>query len=68
MRINLNIPDELLSKIDNEAKSMYVSRTAWIVTLISNYMQGKDSLTALNNFAKLIEAKEIKSNAENVEK
>lgn len=47
MRVNINIPDELLSKIDDKAKSLYVNRTAWIVTALAQKLQSDEALENL---------------------
>lgn len=42
MRVNINIDDELLSKIDDYAKDKYINRTSAICVLLSNALQGND--------------------------
>lgn len=39
MRVNMNIPDELVSQIDAKAKSLFVNRTAWIIMTLSQKLQ-----------------------------
>jgi metal-responsive CopG/Arc/MetJ family transcriptional regulator len=39
MRVNMNIPDELLSQIDAKAKALYVNRTAWIVMALAQKLR-----------------------------
>lgn len=39
MRVNLNIPDELVAQIDARAKSLFVNRTAWIVMTLSQKLR-----------------------------
>lgn len=42
MRVNLNIDDELLKKIDDYASEKYVNRTAAISVLLSTALQAND--------------------------
>lgn len=42
MRINLNIDDELLTKIDEYAAEKYINRTAAICVLISDALQNNE--------------------------
>lgn len=42
MRINLNIDDELLAKIDEYAAEKYINRTAAICVLISDALQNNE--------------------------
>ena len=37
-RINLNIPKELLERLDNEAKKRYLNRTSLIIIILSEYL------------------------------
>lgn len=47
MRININIPDELLAQIDSKAKSLFVNRTAWIIMALSEKLKQDDALISL---------------------
>ena len=42
MKINFNIDDELLKKIDNFASEKYINRTAAMCVLISSALQSND--------------------------
>lgn len=58
MRININLDDKLLSRIDEYAKDKYVNRTSAICVLLSNALDGNDinkSLAALKDFKDLID-------------
>lgn len=39
MRVNMVIPDDLLEKIDAKAKSLYVSRTAFVITTLAQKLK-----------------------------
>lgn len=39
MRININISEELLAQIDEKAKALYISRSAYIATALSQKLQ-----------------------------
>lgn len=47
MRVNLNIPDELVAQIDAKAKSLFVNRTAWIIMALSEKLKQDDALISL---------------------
>lgn len=46
-RVNLNLPSELVERVDKIAESMYMDRTAAIVFMIVQYMQQQESLKTL---------------------
>lgn len=56
MRVNLNIPDDLLSQIDLKAKSLYVSRTAWIVMTLSQKLQQDELILNLPDMLRTMES------------
>lgn len=39
MRININLSEELLKQIDERAKALYISRSAYIATALSQKLQ-----------------------------
>lgn len=39
MRININLSEELVKQIDEKAKEMYISRSAYIATALAQKMQ-----------------------------
>ena len=39
MRVNMVIPDDLLEKIDAKAKSLYISRTAFVITTLAQKLK-----------------------------
>lgn len=58
MRINVNVDDELLARIDGFARDKYINRSAAICVLLSNALQGNDinkGLAALKDFKDLID-------------
>ena len=42
MRVSINVPDELLEKIDKRAKKLYISRSAYISTALAQKLQADD--------------------------
>lgn len=42
MRLNINIDDGLIKKVDEYAADKYINRTAAICVLLSNALQGND--------------------------
>lgn len=47
MRININVPDDLVKKVDEKAKQMFVSRSAYISMAMSQKVQSDDLLDVL---------------------
>lgn len=47
MRVSINISDELLEKIDERAKKLYISRSAYISTALSQKLQADDMFDAM---------------------
>lgn len=47
MKINFNIDDELLKKVDDFAAEKYINRTAAICVLISSALQANDIQNAV---------------------
>lgn len=39
MRLGINLPDELVEQIDERAKALYISRSAYIATALSQKLQ-----------------------------
>lgn len=44
MRININLSEELLKQIDERAKALYISRSAYIATALSQKLQSDKML------------------------
>lgn len=64
MRININIPDELVKTIDKKAKTLNLNRTAYIVMTLSKYMQQENIMDTLPEFVKMVKAEQAKQLAE----
>lgn len=39
MRLSINLPEELVEQIDERAKSLFISRSAYIATALSQKLQ-----------------------------
>lgn len=52
MRLNINMDEELVKKVDEAAKKMYVSRSAYISFAVSQKLK---SDVAMDNLPKIIE-------------
>ena len=39
MRVNINLSEELLNQIDEKARALYISRSAYIATVLSQKLQ-----------------------------
>ena len=60
MRINLNIPDELVKTIDKKAKSLNLNRTAYVVMTLSRYFQQEDLMDTFPEFVKMVKAEQAR--------
>lgn len=47
MRININMPDDLVKKVDERAKQMFVSRSAYISMAMSQKVLSDDLMDVL---------------------
>lgn len=54
MRINITLSEELVSKIDERARAMYISRSAYIATALTQKMQADDAMTMLPELSKVM--------------
>ena len=70
MRTNLNVPDELLAQVDDAAKAMYMTRTAWLIMAMQQRLQtdtvakSLPMITEMYNDAKLRQIQEALSTFE----
>lgn len=53
IRVNISLNEDLVSRIDNYAKTMSLSRSGAISVLVSTQLQQQDSLQTLNEVVKL---------------
>ena len=61
MRVNINISDDLLKQIDEKAKSLFVSRSAYITLALVQKLQSDsviDTMPTLVDLAKKAQATE----------
>lgn len=54
-KINININEEILDRLDKDAEQMGITRTALIMTMINNYYKGVDAMAVLSRITPLIE-------------
>ena len=54
-RVNLNLEEELVAKVDAYADSMYVNRTNAFALIIGQFFEQKETLKTLSVFASLYE-------------
>lgn len=54
MRININVPDELLAQIDKKAKSLGVNRTAYMVMTLSQAIRADEVSLVLPEMQKMM--------------
>lgn len=55
MRVNINISEELCRQVDERAKAMFVSRSAYISTALAQKMQADDAMKMLPEMAKTLQ-------------
>lgn len=66
IRLNMNLDDEIVSKVDEEAKRMGLNRTSAISMMIAQYLNQQEALKAvnkMNDIAELLKEKGIIENA-----
>lgn len=51
VRININMPDDVLNKVDTCADSLGLSRSACLTMIASVYFQQQEAMTALGSIA-----------------
>lgn len=56
MRVNMNIPDELVALIDAKAKSLYVNRTSWIVMALAQKLRDDGLLEKIPDMVDIMKA------------
>jgi len=69
MRVTLIMPDELVSKIDEQSKKLGVTRTAYMVMTMSQKIQGEEvirSVPALQDMMNQMQVKLSKMSPEEV--
>lgn len=54
MRVNLIMPDELVASLDNAAKALNISRTAYICMAVSQKIQQDNMMAALPDMLELM--------------
>lgn len=55
MRINITISEELVRQVDERAKAMFISRSAYISTALAQKMQSDDAMKMLPEVAKTMQ-------------
>jgi metal-responsive CopG/Arc/MetJ family transcriptional regulator len=55
MRVNINISEDLCKKVDERAKAMFISRSAYISTALAQKMQTDDAMNMLPEMAKTMQ-------------
>ena len=55
MRVTVNLSEDLIQKVDVRAKSMFLSRSAYISTALAQKMQADDAMTMLPEMAKTLQ-------------
>lgn len=54
-RINMNLSDDLVKKIDSYAKDMGINRSAAISVLISTQLQQQDALGTIKSLVEIVD-------------
>ena len=50
-RVNIQFPPELLKRIDEKAAEQYLSRSAFIVSTMSQYLNGLNAIQAMSELS-----------------
>lgn len=58
-RINLNLPEKLVDQIDDLADDQYLTRSAMITSILSQYMAGQKNLELLSQVIDLAKAQNV---------
>ena len=53
-KVTISLADDLLSRIDAKASEMYISRSAYIATALTQKMQADDAMTMLPELSKVL--------------
>ena len=64
IRINIQITDSLLEKVDEYAENLNLSRSAFVSMAISKYIQQEQLLEMFPEFVKMVKAEQAKQLAE----
>lgn len=71
MRININISEDLLNQIDEKAKALFISRSAYIATALSQKLQNDkvmdsmpEMLQTMKSAVELEKTKRVSSDSE----
>lgn len=54
MRVNINMDEELVKKVDEVAEKMFVSRSAYISFAVSQKLKSDEAMDNLPNFIQVI--------------
>lgn len=60
MRVNVNLSEELVKKIDERAKAMYISRSSYIAMALATKMQAEDMMSVLPELTKLAKEQQLR--------
>ena len=64
MRININLDEELIKKIDEEAKKKYISRSSYIAFAVSQKIQNDKFIESMPELIKTVD-KAVEQNKKN---
>lgn len=59
-RVNISLEDGILKRLDDEAKRVGISRSAFVAVAINNYFVQQDNVAAVNQLAAMLEKLESK--------
>lgn len=62
MRVTINLPDELLSRVDKGADKLFISRSAYIATALAQKLQQDEVIEKMPDF--MSEIRELRKLAE----
>ena len=50
-RVNIQIPNDLFTVIDRKADELYLSRSAYIVSTLAQYLNGLNAISAMSELS-----------------
>ena len=59
-RVNVSLSEDLVKKIDERAKAMYISRSSYIAMALATKMQAEDMMSVLPELTKLAKEQQLR--------
>lgn len=63
-RVNMNMDEELVDKVDAYASKLYVNRTVAFSLIVAQFFEQKETVETMSTMAKMLKAQEQAPNKE----